>query len=84
MKAILVLSLVIVGMAIVLGYTHPELMTAVMSHTSSRSEPAALLLSGGALLGIAGAVRRFVSESPRTTQTRNAAPLPKPRTPVLP
>jgi hypothetical protein len=84
MKAIFVLSLVLVGVAAVLGYTRPDVMSVFISHTSSRSEPAALLLSGGALLGIAGAVRRFVSDTPRSRQTRNTGPLPQPRTAVLP
>jgi hypothetical protein len=58
MKAILVLSLVILGAATALAYSPSDVMTAVVSHTSSAGEPTALLLSGGALIGLAGALRR--------------------------
>ena len=83
MKVFLVLSLVVLGAASALVYTRTDVMTAFLFQASSRSEPAALLLSGGFLLGIAGAVRRFVSD-PQATPVRNPAPLPQPRTGVVP
>jgi hypothetical protein len=60
MKVILVLVLMLVAAATALAYGHPSVsegVTAVASH--SFTEAAALLLSGSALLGIAGAVRRM-------------------------
>ena len=60
MKVILVLVLMLVAAATALAYGHSSVsdgVTAVASH--SFTEAAALLLSGGALLGIAGAVRRL-------------------------
>jgi hypothetical protein len=60
MKALVVLSLVILGAATAVAYSPAGVMTAVAAHTtSSTSEPAALLLSGGVLIGLAGALRRF-------------------------
>jgi hypothetical protein len=61
MKALFVLLLVLLAAATVVAYSRADVMTAVVSHTSSASEPTALLLSGSALLGLAGAVRRLAA-----------------------
>jgi hypothetical protein len=60
MKVILVLGVMLVAAASALAYGQTSVVegvNAVASH--SLTEAAALLLSGGALLGIAGAVRRL-------------------------
>jgi hypothetical protein len=59
MKVVVVLSVVLLGAATVVAYSHSDVRNAVVAHTSSSGEPANLLLSGGALLGLAGALRRF-------------------------
>jgi hypothetical protein len=63
MKALLVLMLVMAGAATALAFTNATVATSVAAaavqvadHTS---EPAALLVSGSLLLGLAGAVTRF-------------------------
>ena len=62
MKALLILAFVLVVCATALAYGHPGVaagMTAVASSAPHPSEPATLLLSGGALLAAAGALRRY-------------------------
>ena len=64
MKAFLVLIIVLLGAAATaLAYGHHDMthgMTAVAVQVASGSnEPAALLVSGSLLLGLAGVVRRF-------------------------
>lgn len=63
MKVTLILVLVALAAASALAYSNPTVshgMTAVaVQVTRHSSEPAALLLSGGVLLALAGAVRRF-------------------------
>ena len=63
MKVLLVLMLVTAGAATALAFTNAAVATSVTAaavqvadHTS---EPAALLLSGSLLLGLAGAVKRL-------------------------
>ena len=60
MKVVLVFVIVLVAAATAVAYGHAGVsagVSAVASHAST--EPTALLLSGSALLGIAGAVRRL-------------------------
>jgi hypothetical protein len=60
MKVLLVFVIVLIAAATALAYGHAGVtagVSAVASHAST--EPTALLLSGSALLGIAGAVRRL-------------------------
>ena len=59
MKALTVLTLVILIAATALAYGHSE-VAAVVSASAPEwpGEPTMLLLSGSALLGLAGAVRR--------------------------
>lgn len=62
MKVVLVFVIVLIAAATAFAYGHAgvsEGVTAVATQTPM--EPAALLLSGGALLGIASAVRRLPS-----------------------
>lgn len=62
MKVPLVLVIVLVAAATALAYGHAGVsagVSAVASHASQPTEPAVLLLSGGALLGLGGAVRRL-------------------------
>jgi hypothetical protein len=62
MKAMVVLILVLLAAATVVAYGHADMaagMAAVVAHTSQADEPIALLLSGSALIGLAGAVRRL-------------------------
>jgi len=62
MRAFLVLAIVLVAAATALAYGHAGVsasVSAVASHASQPTEPAVLLLSGSALLGLAGAVRRL-------------------------
>jgi hypothetical protein len=61
MKALLVILLVLLAAATAVAYGRADVLTAVVSHTSSTGEPAVLLLSGSALLGLAGALRRIAS-----------------------
>lgn len=58
MKALLVITLTLTAAATALAYGHAE-MAAMVSETSWPGEPATLLLSGGALLGMGGALRRL-------------------------
>jgi hypothetical protein len=60
MKVVLVLVLVLIAAATALAYGHSG-VSAGVSAVASRTftEPTMLLLSGGALLGLAGAVRRL-------------------------
>jgi hypothetical protein len=60
MKAILVILLVVLAAASVVGYGRLDVAATVLSHTREATEPAALLLSGSALLAVAGALRRLV------------------------
>lgn len=63
MKVLLVLVLVLAGAATALAFTNATVatsMTAAAAQVADRaSEPAALLVSGSVLLGLAGAVKRF-------------------------
>jgi methionine-rich copper-binding protein CopC len=62
MKAMVVLILVLLAAATVVAYGHADMaagMAAVVAHTSQADEPIALLFSGSALIGLAGAVRRL-------------------------
>lgn len=60
MKVFLVLLSVIAAAATAVAFSHADVsagVSAVATHVST--EPTALLLSGSALLGLAGAVRRL-------------------------
>ena len=60
MKVLLVFVIVLIAAATALAYGHVGVTAGVSAVASSAStEPTALLLSGSALLGIAGAVRRL-------------------------
>jgi hypothetical protein len=62
MKALLVLLLVGLAAAIVVAYGRAEVavgFVALAAHASRVAEPVVLLLSGSALIGVAGALRRF-------------------------
>ena len=64
MKALLVLSLVLLTAATVFAYRGPEVVsgvTAALSRTAETElrEPVTMLLSGSVLLGLATAVRRL-------------------------
>jgi hypothetical protein len=62
MKAMVVLILLLLAAASVVAYGHTEMaagMAAMVAHSSQTDEPMALLLSGTALIGLAGALRRF-------------------------
>jgi hypothetical protein len=60
MKVLLVLALMLVAAATAFAYGQSSVSEGVVAVASqSFTETAALLLSGGALLGIAGAVRRL-------------------------
>ena len=63
MKGVLVSMLIALAAATALAYGSPAVstsMTAVAAQVAGiTNEPAALLLSGGLLLGVACAVRRF-------------------------
>jgi hypothetical protein len=64
MKVLLVLAIVVLAAATAFAYGHAEVaagMSVVVDHTAGVvvSEPAAMLLSGGLLLALASAVRRF-------------------------
>jgi hypothetical protein len=58
MKGLLVITLTLLTAATALAYGHAE-MAAIVTDSSWPSEPTTLLLSGGALLGVGGALRRF-------------------------
>jgi hypothetical protein len=58
MKGLLVITIVLLTAMSVLAYGHAD-MAGVVADTWRPGEPATLLLSGSALLGIAGALRRF-------------------------
>lgn len=62
MKALLILAFMLVVAATALAYGHAGVAAGVSAMASAApepSEPATLLLSGGALLIIASAVRRY-------------------------
>ena len=63
MKVVLVLVLVMLAAATALAYGNIAVTSSVTAVAAqvvgSSSEPAALLLSGSLLLGLAGAVKRF-------------------------
>jgi hypothetical protein len=61
MKALLVLILVSLAAATVMAYSRAEVavgFASVMPYASRAGEPIVLLLSGSALIGLAGALRR--------------------------
>jgi hypothetical protein len=58
MKGLLVITLTLLAAATALAYGHSEMATLV-TESSWPGEPATLLLSGSALLGVAGALRRI-------------------------
>jgi hypothetical protein len=58
MKGLLVITIVLLAAMTVLAYGHADVASAV-ADTWWPGEPATLLLSGSALLGVAGALRRF-------------------------
>lgn len=58
MKGLLVLTLMTLAAATALAYGHVEVASA-MATPDWPNEPATLLLSGSALLGVAGALRRY-------------------------
>ena len=63
MKALLMLTLMLLVAATALAYGRADVaagVSTVAAYTPHASEPAALLLSGSALLGLAGALRRLV------------------------
>lgn len=60
MKVVLVCVLVLIAAATALAYGQPEVSAGVLGVAfRAWAEPASLLLSGSALLGIAGAIRRM-------------------------
>lgn len=62
MKVLLILAFVLVVAATALAYGHAGVaagVTAVTSATPHPSEPTRLLFSGGVLLAVAGALRRY-------------------------
>lgn len=61
MKALLILALMVLAAATALAYGRAELAAGVALVTDGwkAGEPAALLLSGSALLGLGGALKRF-------------------------
>lgn len=61
MKVVVVLSLVLLAAASAVVYGRPTMaagVASVVAHTSQADEPIWLLLSGTALIGLAGALRR--------------------------
>lgn len=61
MKAFVVMILVLLAAASVVAYSRGDMAAGVasmMAHTSQADEPIWLLLSGSALIGLAGALRR--------------------------
>ena len=62
MKALFVLILVSLAAATVMAYGRAEVVAvgiaSVVPHSSRAAEPVVLLLSGSALIGLAGALRR--------------------------
>jgi len=59
MKAILVILLVLAAAVSAVAYGS-DVAATIASHAAEPTEPAALLLSGSALLAAAGALRRMV------------------------
>jgi len=61
MKAVIVLMLVLLAAATVMAYGHGDTagIAAAVLNSTQPDEPIALLLSGSALIGLAGAVRRL-------------------------
>jgi hypothetical protein len=60
MKAVIVLMLVLLAAATVVAYGHTDAAgIAAVLHTTPPDEAVSLLLSGTALIGLAGAVRRM-------------------------
>ena len=60
MKAVIVLMLVLLAAATVVAYGHTDAAgIAAVLQTSQPDEAVSLLLSGSALIGLAGAVRRM-------------------------
>jgi len=61
MKALIVLILVSLAAGTAMAYGRADVAVglSVVSHTPRAAEPIALLLSGSALIGLAGALRRF-------------------------
>lgn len=63
MKALLVLALTALAAVSALALGHTDVATGVMevvSQSSWPTEPAALLVSGSVLIGLAGAIRRSI------------------------
>lgn len=63
MKALLVLALTVLAAATALAYGQTDVAAGVrdvVEHGSWPTEPAALLLSGSALIGLGGVARRFM------------------------
>jgi hypothetical protein len=61
MKAFVVMMLVLLAVATAAAYSRAEMaagISSVVAHTSQADEPIWLLLSGSALIGLAGALRR--------------------------
>lgn len=58
MKAVQVILALVVA-ATALAYGRGDVAETIVSHASAANEPAALLLSGSALLALAGALRRL-------------------------
>ncbi len=61
MKVVVVLILVSLAAATAMAYGRADVAVglSVVSHAHRATEPIALLLSGSALIGLAGALRRF-------------------------
>ena len=61
MKAVIVHMLVLLAAATVMAYSHGEAagMAVAVLNSTHPDEPLTLLLSGSALIGLAGAVRRL-------------------------
>jgi hypothetical protein len=59
MKAFLVIVITLAAAAGVMAYSQPDVLETVLSRTRDATEPAALLVSGSALLLIAVALRRL-------------------------
>jgi hypothetical protein len=61
MKAFVVIMLVLLAAATAVAYGRVDMaagMASMVAHTSQADEPISLLLSGSALIGLAGALRR--------------------------
>ena len=60
MKVVIVLTLLLLAAATVVAYGHTDAANfAAVLHTTQPDEAVSLLLSGTALIGLAGAVRRM-------------------------